>query len=37
MYSHDGEQGEWEGDILDLVLSAMHTITSAAFLGAFYM
>ena len=34
MLINDVEQGEWEGNILDLVLSAMQTFPNAAFLGA---
>ena len=30
---NDGEQGEWEGNVLDLVLSAMQAFPYAAFLG----
>ena len=33
--SYIGEQGEWEGSILDLALTAMQAFPSAAFLGTF--
>ena len=33
----NGEQGEWEGTILDLALTAMQAFPSAAFLGTFQM
>ena len=36
-HSYNGEQGEWEGAILDLALSAMQAFPSAAFLGTFLM
>ena len=34
-HSYNDEQGEWEGAILDLALSAMQAFPSAAFLGTF--
>ena len=34
-HSYNGEQGEWEGAILDLALTAMQAFPSAAFLGTF--
>ena len=37
MIPYDGEQGEWEGNILDLVLGALRAFPSAAFLGSFYL